>query len=240
VVVFWRKGDAMERSAKAPRAKRADWVDFEKIKAEVPLPDVLAAIGILDQLERAGDELRDKCPLCGKGKETSFSANVTKRVFQTFCCRKKGNILDFARLYKQADIKTAGQWLEQFLAERPEAEQDMTTEEASALEEPGAGTGRSTSAAEPRSTEEDLINALEAFGRELLEKVIGQSSQKRPETLQPLIASAAHWLARRLKEQWSLRLTPLCLYDTGGFHSIRPGKTGRFQWIVPQEHAHDG
>jgi CHC2 zinc finger len=106
--VVWRKGEAMEQSAKAARDTREGWVDFEKIKAEVPWPEVLAAIGMLDQLERTGDELRGRLPLCGKGKDTSFSVNVTKRVFQTFCCRKKGNILDFAKLYIQVDMKTAG------------------------------------------------------------------------------------------------------------------------------------
>jgi CHC2 zinc finger len=108
------KGDVMDKTDSA-RDKRADWVDLDRVKTEVAWADVLEALGLLERLERSGDELRGKCMFCGKGKDTSFSANVVKRNWQTFCCKRKGNLLGFVMQYQQLGVKEAGKWLEQFL-----------------------------------------------------------------------------------------------------------------------------
>jgi len=185
--VFWIKEDAMDKSD-GVRDKRADWVDFERVKAEVPWPDVLGALGLLAGLERAGDELRGKCPFCGQGKETSFSVNVKKRVFQTFCCKRRGNILDFARLSQQVDLKTAGKWLAQFLPDERAAPAPEVTELTPAAAAAADGTD------DP--VEASVRACVEAMVTNLLPKLTGITLHDP----HPLINQIAAWLSRRLKE----------------------------------------
>lgn len=115
--------------------KPAGWVDFAEVR-KVPFVDVLEHIGALRQLERRGEEVKGVCPLCGKGEgKESFSVNVPKNVFVCHACKKKGNVLDFARFWlqkgdnPQADLKAGAAWLAKL------QQRERTASEA----EPGAG-----------------------------------------------------------------------------------------------------
>jgi DNA primase len=102
---------------------------FERAK-EVTFDVVLGELGLLDQLQVAGDEIRGKCPLCGGDR--SFSANPVKGVFNCFRCHKKKDVIDFVKFYRKVESKSAAEWLVSLLPpEQDEAEQQ--TEEGSVL-----------------------------------------------------------------------------------------------------------
>jgi hypothetical protein len=81
---------------------------FERAK-EVKFDVVLAELGLLDQLQVAGDEMRGKCPLCGGDR--CFSANPVKGVFNCFRCHKKKDVVDFVKFYRKVEPKEAAEWL---------------------------------------------------------------------------------------------------------------------------------
>jgi hypothetical protein len=83
--------------------------------------------------------------------------------------------------------------------DRPEGEPAVPAETTSTLDVPQDGIGSGT-IAQSGYTEEELIHAMEALGRALLDKVLGRPSQSRPEALEPLINAGAKWLAHRLKD----------------------------------------
>jgi len=91
-------------------------VDFKKIKEEVGFGLVLEKLGLLDGMERKGDEFVGFCPLHeGEKKKASFYANEGKGIFQCFACKKKGSVLDFARLVQGTGLREAGLWLESLM-----------------------------------------------------------------------------------------------------------------------------
>jgi len=91
-------------------------VDFKKIKEEVGFGLVLEKLGLLDGMTRKGDEFVGFCPLHeGEKKKPSFYANEGKGIFQCFACKKKGSVLDFARLVQGVGLREAGLWLESLM-----------------------------------------------------------------------------------------------------------------------------
>ena len=68
------------------------WISFEEIKARVSIEDILNHYGI--DLRRRKDELIGICPFHEETKG-SFSANVTKNIWQCFGCKRSGNLFDF-------------------------------------------------------------------------------------------------------------------------------------------------
>lgn len=96
--------------------KREGYVDFTVAK-QVAFADALQELGLLASLRRDGDELKGICPLHG-GEKESFGVNVAKGFFNCFGCKKKGNVLDFVKLFRNVTLKEAGQWLVELL-ERP-------------------------------------------------------------------------------------------------------------------------
>lgn len=97
---------------------------------EVTFDVVLGELGLLEQLKVVGDEIRGKCPLCGG--ERSFSANPVKGVFNCFRCRKKKDVIDFVKFYRDVEPKEAAEWLVSLLpqvqdgAEQTEVEHTLS------------------------------------------------------------------------------------------------------------------
>lgn len=84
------------------------WLDFQSIKDAADIERVLTHYGILEHLERRGDELVGWCPMGEEhGKADSFAFNVPKKSFQCFACKARGSILDFTRKYHGSDLRTA-------------------------------------------------------------------------------------------------------------------------------------
>jgi hypothetical protein len=104
---------------------------FERAK-EVTFDVVLGELGLLDQLNVVGDEIRGKCPLCGG--ERSFSANPVKGMFQCFRCKKKKDVIDFVGFYRKVEPRQAAEWLVSLLPhEEDEVEEDAEAEGESDL-----------------------------------------------------------------------------------------------------------
>jgi len=96
--------------------KREDWVDFKKLKEEVGFALVLDKLGLLEEMTLEGDEFVGFCSLHeGEKKKKSFYANGRKGIFHCFACGKKGNVLDFVKLYQGISLKDAGLWLQGLL-----------------------------------------------------------------------------------------------------------------------------
>jgi DNA primase len=75
------------------------WIDFKHLREELDFAAVLRHYGV--ELKLKGDQHQGFCPLPnhnGKRNSPSFSANVTKGIFQCFGCGARGNLLHFAAL----------------------------------------------------------------------------------------------------------------------------------------------
>jgi transposase len=86
---------AMSQTATGPR------VDFDHVKAQLPLARVLEHLRLLDTLRGASPQLKGPCPLHGQNAGDrkpgrTFSVNLDKNVFQCFqpSCARKGDIID--------------------------------------------------------------------------------------------------------------------------------------------------
>ena len=97
---------------------KANWLDFEAIKASATVEEVLAHYGLLERLTRAGDELTGWCPLGTKqhGKKDSFAFNVAKKTFQCFACKQRGSVLDFVAKYQGLHLRESAEALQAIMA----------------------------------------------------------------------------------------------------------------------------
>ena len=75
------------------------WIDFKELRSKLRFADVLQHYRLT--LKVKGDRATGFCPLPGHPKHDgkrhspSFSANLTRGIFQCFGCGSKGNCLDF-------------------------------------------------------------------------------------------------------------------------------------------------
>lgn len=71
------------------------WVNYRKLRESLNFRDVLESYGV--KVAYKGDQATAFCPLPGHEdkKSKSFSANVTKGIFQCFGCQAQGNVLEF-------------------------------------------------------------------------------------------------------------------------------------------------
>lgn len=84
------------------------WIDFKELRRQLSFVEVLNLYGVEAKLK--GEQATAVCPLPGHehdGKKTSpsFSANVSRGIFQCFGCKARGNIFDFAVLMENGSPK---------------------------------------------------------------------------------------------------------------------------------------
>lgn len=89
-------------------AKKQKWLNFSEIKEAADFREVL---NHYDITVPAGDDVKVICPFHDDHKP-SCSVNMTKKVFQCFSCKKKGNILDFVRYIEGCDLRAAAEALQ--------------------------------------------------------------------------------------------------------------------------------
>jgi DNA primase len=80
------------------------WIDFKALRAKLDFEQLLRDYGV--DVKRKGDQHHGFCPLPnhqGKKNSASFSANLTRGIFQCFGCGAKGNVLEFAALMEGVD-----------------------------------------------------------------------------------------------------------------------------------------
>ena len=99
---------AADRNAPAPASDTATsqpgntpWIDFEHIKAQLPLQRVLEHLRLLEGLRGQGAQRKGECPLhgqdiSGRKRGRTLSVNLDKNVFQCFqpSCARKGDVID--------------------------------------------------------------------------------------------------------------------------------------------------
>ncbi len=92
-----------------------DWADFKEIKAKVSFETVLLRLGLLEKLQKVGDEWVGDCPFHKGSDKPTFHVNVTKGAFICFACKAKGNVIDFVSKLQGIGLRAAGVYLSQFL-----------------------------------------------------------------------------------------------------------------------------
>ena len=86
---------------------RQTWVDFNALKQNVSMENILGHYGLLDGLRRVKeDELVGLCPFHEETRG-SLHVSVSKNAFQCFGCKRKGNILDFVAYKEGTNIRGA-------------------------------------------------------------------------------------------------------------------------------------
>lgn len=89
-------------------------VDFKELKRRLDARTVLDWLELGDRVEESPSndvELIGYCPFCENQAKKSFSVNTEKKVFQTFCCKAKGSLLDLIQKVKGLEtIRDAGEY----------------------------------------------------------------------------------------------------------------------------------
>ena len=88
------------------------WIDFQHLKAQLPLQRVLEHLGLLAGLRGRGSQRRGPCPIHGQdGHRTGrpFNVNLSKNVFQCFDpkCGIRGDVIDFWAALKGMSLRAA-------------------------------------------------------------------------------------------------------------------------------------
>ena len=84
----------------------SEWIDFKELRSKLVFADVLRHYNV--KLNIKGEKASGFCPLPthqGQKKSPSFSADLTRGIWQCFGCGEKGNVLDFAVLMENGDPK---------------------------------------------------------------------------------------------------------------------------------------
>src|SRR5581483_7547211 len=84
----------------------ADWINFKELRSKLDFEAVLTHYGV--EVKRKGDQHHGFCPLpghSGKRNSPSFSANLTRGIFQCFGCGAKGNVLEFAAIMEKVSLE---------------------------------------------------------------------------------------------------------------------------------------
>jgi hypothetical protein len=131
------------------------YIDWKKLKARVPLPDVLAHYGLFDEFTATPQGYEGTCPFCGS---SAFKVNTEKNVW--FCfgeCKGGGekgggNILDFVARKDRVSLKEAATRIATWFptdktVHEPTQKQAVTTE--SRQEPAGADGGQGNTEALP-------------------------------------------------------------------------------------------
>jgi transposase len=101
------QADAAGNSSPPPRSdttmsqtSAGPWIDFEHVKAQLPLARVLEHLRLLDGLRGNGVQMKGTCPFHGprdgQKRGRTFSVNLQQNVFHCFqpTCAKKGDVID--------------------------------------------------------------------------------------------------------------------------------------------------
>ena len=92
---------------------------FKTLKESVSIQMVLEYYKLLDGLVERGESLRGNCPFCESDEGQPFSVSLKKNCFNSFCCSKHGNILDFVAEREHISIKQAADKLaEEFITKK--------------------------------------------------------------------------------------------------------------------------
>ena len=91
------------RAPVTDRANRRAPIDFAHLKRNVSLASVLARYGVpLDNLKRAGSQLRGACPIHNGSNREQFVVNLDSNTWHCFGdCDRGGGVLEFVAAREQ-------------------------------------------------------------------------------------------------------------------------------------------
>jgi transposase len=117
--------------ARSRRTKRP-MVDYEYLRQQITMAQVLRHLGLQDQLHGRGQQLRGPCPVHSQPTEPSqtFSVHLGKNIFRCFKadCGIQGNVLDlWAAVHKQPLYEAALHLAETFGLRRNREEEPVNT-----------------------------------------------------------------------------------------------------------------
>lgn len=103
------------------------WIDFNEIKAQAGIKDVLQKYGFADKLKQKGNELTGQCPIHDQSdyEKNSFSANTERNIWHCFSCGESGNVLDLVMAMEKTSVRKAAMLLQEWFdlsAGHPSAE----------------------------------------------------------------------------------------------------------------------
>jgi len=83
-------------------------VDFDLVREQVPMAEVLRLVGFVPTRVR-GDPMRGPCPIHGSTsrRSRSFSVNVQRGRYQCFRCGSRGNALELWAAVHQIGVYAA-------------------------------------------------------------------------------------------------------------------------------------
>ena len=102
------------------------YVSFAEVKEKVPIPDALAALGILDRFERRGDTLQGVCPLPShhhgpRPNAEQFKVNRRDGLWLWHCfgdCARGGDVIELVKLMTGYDNSHVRFWFCDYFADR--------------------------------------------------------------------------------------------------------------------------
>lgn len=96
---------------------KSKWVDYQQIKAQISIKQVLDKYGILEGMKKSGQNLVGCCPIHGGSNSRQFSVNPEKNIFNCFGnCKSGGNVLDFVSRMEKVSLREAGLLLQEWFA----------------------------------------------------------------------------------------------------------------------------
>ena len=107
------------------------WVNFQEIKDRVTMADVLGYYGLLDKLQRKGDNLVGACPIHGGKNKSQFHVSLSKNNFNCFGdCHAGGNVLDFVGKMEKVELRQAALLLQEWFEIKPDNTKETKKKEA--------------------------------------------------------------------------------------------------------------
>ncbi|MGH8715736.1 MAG: CHC2 zinc finger domain-containing protein [Burkholderiales bacterium] len=87
------------------------WISYKELREKLSFEDILAHYRV--ELKAKGDQWYGFCPLPtheGNRRSPSFSATITKGIWQCFGCGAKGNLIEFAARMERLNPDDAGEF----------------------------------------------------------------------------------------------------------------------------------
>lgn len=85
------------------------FIDFNEIKSANAIAEVAEKLGL--NMNKSGNSLRGKCPVCESGGDRNLVVTPGKEVFFCFSDGKGGDVLQLISHVKGIGVKDAAQWL---------------------------------------------------------------------------------------------------------------------------------
>ncbi|MCH7574818.1 MAG: toprim domain-containing protein [Candidatus Marinimicrobia bacterium] len=83
-------------------------IDFERIKRELPIKEVLTKYGLLRDLKQRGSQLYGPCPLHGGDNPQAFNVSLEKNLWNCFTHCRGGSVVDLLMALEKVDVREAG------------------------------------------------------------------------------------------------------------------------------------